>query len=81
VEKIAPKLLEISQHHAVMNYQRVLKRLAEPEKDFIREAQEYTRKYKRLLLKEPETRKMYFSGLLLCTSYPLWAAIFRRGLK
>jgi glycosyltransferase involved in cell wall biosynthesis len=81
LESVSPELAQKAKYSAVMYYQRVLRRLKNPEKNFIREAQKYTRQYKNLLWQEPEARKIYFAGLLLCASYPLWAAIFRRGLQ
>lgn len=70
-----------AQSRAVMFYQTVLRKLKQPDEAFIEEAVSYVRQHKDTLLHYKWGFKYYLSALLLCTSYPLWAKVFRRGLS
>lgn len=63
-----------------MFYQTVLRKLEQPDEEFIREAVDYVRANKSALRRYRWGWKYYLSALCLSISYPLWAKIFRRGL-
>lgn len=66
---------------AAMFYQTVLRKLKEPDSDYIDEAATYVKKNKSALLHYKWGFKYYLSAIVLSASYPLWAKIFRRGLQ
>lgn len=80
VEAFVPELMNMPKARAAMFYQTVLRKLENPEIEYIEEAIAYVKKNKSALLHYKWGFKYYLSGVVLNISYPLWAKIFRRGL-
>lgn len=81
VASLGDDLESYAQSRAVMFYQTTLRKLTQPDKTFIQEAVSYVRKNKGTLLHYRWGFKYYLSALLLCTSYPLWARVFRQSAE
>ena len=80
VEKLAPVLQHEPRARTVMFYQTVLRKLADPETEYVQEAIAYVKQNKSALLRYRWGLKYYLSAIVLSISYPLWSAIFRRGV-
>lgn len=78
--ELAPEVSGQYRARAVMYYQTVLRKLHSPSEAYLREACRYVSAHKGALLAHPWGWKYYGSALILCKSYRLWAAIFRRGI-
>lgn len=63
---------------AAMAYQRIMRRIVPLNNVLVKEAQDYLRENNHHLLRYSWGIKLFFSGLILIVSYPLWAALFRR---
>lgn len=80
MEGISDELAVWSRSRAAMFYQTVLRKLRNPEDAYIQEAVSYVKQHGNTLLHYKWGIKYYLSALVLCSSYPLWANIFRRGI-
>ena len=80
MEEISADLAHWSQARACMFYQTVLRKIENLNEAYITEAISYVRKHCVTLRHYHWGYKYYLSALLLCTSYPLWIKIFRKGL-
>ncbi len=78
VHPLSKELETYAQSRATMFYQTVLRKLAWPDSAYIEETVNYVRQHRRTLLHYRWGFKYYLSALLLCTSYTLWAKVFRR---
>ena len=79
MKDISKELEAWSQAKATMFYQTILRKLQQPDIEYVSEAVSYVQKNKNSLIRYSWGIKYYLSALVLCTSYPLWAKIFRRG--
>lgn len=77
---ISPDLRVWAQARATMFYQTVLRKIENPDKQYVGEAIEYVKQNKATLLHYKWGFKYYLSAIVLSASYPLWAKIFRRRL-
>ncbi|MDY4220112.1 MAG: glycosyltransferase [Candidatus Faecousia sp.] len=80
VEPFSHELGTQSRARTVMFYQTVLRKLENPDNQYIKETVAYVKKNKTALLHYKWGLKYYLSAIVLSISYPLWAKIFRRGL-
>ena len=81
MQSLSDELETQARSRTVMFYQTVLRKLEKPDSDYIEEAVTYVKRNKSVLLRYRWGFKYYISGLVLSISYPLWAKIFRRGIK
>lgn len=79
VRDISGDLTIYAQARAAMFYQTVLRKLEKPDSEYIEEAAAYVKQNKSVLRRYRWGWKYYLSAVILSMSYPLWAAIFRRG--
>lgn len=80
MQSISAELSIFAQAKSAMFYQTILRKLARPDERYIQEAIAYIKQHKNLLLHYRWGMKFFFSGLVMCMSYHLWASIFRRGI-
>lgn len=80
VEPLSAELGMQAKSRTVMFYQTVLRKLEQPDEEYIREAVDYVRENKSALRRYRWGWKYYLSALVLSLSYPFWAAVFRRGI-
>lgn len=80
VKDISEDLAIYAQSRAAMFYQTVLRKLEKPGPEYIDETIAYVKEYGAILRRYRWGWKYYFSAVVLGISYPLWAAIFRRGV-
>lgn len=80
LEELGYPVYKWSRSRAVMFYQTVLRKSEKPNEEYIQEVISYVKQHKNTLLHYSWGIKYYLSALVLCTSYPLWAKIFRRGI-
>lgn len=80
MQNISAELSNFAQAKSAMFYQTVLRKLAKPDERYIQEAITYIKQYNHSLRRYPWGTKFFFSGLVMCMSYRLWAHIFRRGI-
>lgn len=78
VREISEDLTVYAQARAAMFYQTVLRKLEKPDSEYIEETSAYVRQNKSVLRRYRWGWKYYLSAVVLCMSYSLWAAIFRR---
>lgn len=81
VEKFAPELVPLPIARTTMFYQTVLRKLKNPSNDFIEEAIAYVQQNKSVLRHYRWGWKYYLSAIVLSISYPLWSAVFRKGIR
>lgn len=79
VRDVSKDLSIYARARASMFYQTVLRKLEEPETEYINEAVAYVKQNKTVLCRYRWGWKYYLSAVILSMSYPLWAAIFRRS--
>ena len=80
MESLSNELGTQARARTVMFYQTVLRKLGKPDRQYVEETIAYVKKNKTALLHYKWGFKYYLSAIVLSTSYPLWAKIFRRGL-
>lgn len=81
VEEFSPELMNIPKARAAMFYQTVLRKLENPEIEYIEEAITYVKQNKAALCRYRWGWKYYLSAIVLCMSYSCWAEIFRKPLR
>lgn len=81
VQPLSGELEMYAQSFAAMFYQTVLRKLEAPDETYIQEAVAYVKQHRNTLLRNKLGLKYYLSAVLLSASYPLWAKIFRSGIR